>query len=87
VDVLELHKRASRSAEDLRRRPVGRVRLGGALAGLRATEVETIVASALLDRSSVPCVAVEGVVAGMVLQDTTESNPRASWASGSACPS
>ncbi len=55
------------------RSPIGR--FGGALAGLRATEFATTVAAALLERSALAPSAIERVIAGMVLQDMTESNP------------
>ncbi len=55
------------------RSPIGD--FGGTLAGLRATEVATPVAAALLERNAVPARAVERVIAGMVLQDMSESNP------------
>lgn len=55
------------------RSPVGG--FGGSLAPLRASEVGTIVAAALLERNGLNANAVERVIAGMVLQDMTESNP------------
>jgi acetyl-CoA C-acetyltransferase len=55
------------------RSPIGR--FGGTLAPLRATEVASVVAGALLARVGVPTAAVERVIAGMVLQDMSESNP------------
>jgi acetyl-CoA C-acetyltransferase len=55
------------------RSPIGR--FGAALAPLRASEVASIVASSLLERVAVPTTAIERVIAGMVLQDMTESNP------------
>jgi acetyl-CoA C-acetyltransferase len=55
------------------RTPIGR--FGGSLLPLRATEFGSTVAAALLERTGVPASAVELVVAGMVLQDMTESNP------------
>jgi len=55
------------------RSPIGR--FGGALAPLRATEVASQVAGALFARTAQPPAVVERVIAGMVLQDMTESNP------------
>lgn len=55
------------------RSPIGR--FGGTLTPLRATEVASVVAGSLLARVAVPTAAVERVIAGMVLQDMTESNP------------
>lgn len=55
------------------RSPIGR--FGGTLAPLRATEVGTAVAAALLAQSGVEATAIERVIGGMVLQDMTESNP------------
>ncbi len=55
------------------RSPIGR--FGGALLPLRASEVATSVASALLERLDIQPSAVQRVIAGMVLQDMTESNP------------
>jgi len=55
------------------RSPIGR--FGGALLPLRATEFGTTVAAALLERLGVQPAAVQRVIAGMVLQDMTESNP------------
>ncbi len=55
------------------RSPIGD--FGGTLAGLRATDVATTVAAALLERNAVQASAVERVIAGMVLQDMSESNP------------
>lgn len=48
---------------------------GGALTPLRATEFATTVVTELLTRNEVKPQAVERVIAGMVLQDMTESNP------------
>jgi acetyl-CoA C-acetyltransferase len=50
-------------------------RFGGTLLPLRATEFGSTVAAALLDRCNLAPAAVERVIAGMVLQDMTESNP------------
>lgn len=55
------------------RTPIGR--FGGSLASLRATELASIAAESLLERNGVPPSAVQRVIAGMVLQDMTESNP------------
>jgi acetyl-CoA C-acetyltransferase len=55
------------------RSPIGR--FGGALLPLRATEFGTTVAQALLERLGVQPGDVRRVIAGMVLQDMTESNP------------
>ena len=55
------------------RSPIGR--FGGSLRPFRATEVGSIVAEALLDRTNLDKEAVQLVVGGMVLQDMTESNP------------
>ncbi len=55
------------------RSPMGR--FGGTLTPLRATEVASTVAAALLERLDVKPAAVERVIGGMVLQDMTESNP------------
>jgi acetyl-CoA C-acetyltransferase len=55
------------------RSPIGR--FGGALLPLRATEFGTTVAGALLERVGVKPGDVRRVIAGMVLQDMTESNP------------
>src|SRR6476619_4235957 len=55
------------------RSPIGK--FGGSLKALRASEVGTTVANALLDRHRVPAKAIENIIAGMVLQDMTESNP------------
>ena len=55
------------------RSPIGR--FGGALAPLRATEVASQVAAALFDRTAQSPAVAERVIAGMVLQDMTESNP------------
>ena len=55
------------------RSPIGRY--GGALRPLRASEVAGPVAEALLERCQVPPHGVDRVIAGMVLQDMTESNP------------
>src|SRR5262245_50171794 len=55
------------------RTPIGR--FGGALASLRATELGSIAAARLLERNGVSPSAVDCVIAGMVLQDMTESNP------------
>ena len=48
---------------------------GGTLTPLRATEFATTVVTELLSRNGVEPRAVERVIAGMVLQDMTESNP------------
>src|SRR5439155_26029382 len=55
------------------RSPIGK--FGGSLNSLRASEIGTVVATALLERHHVPVTAVERIIAGMVLQDMTESNP------------
>jgi len=55
------------------RSPIGRY--GGALLPLRATEFASPVAAALLGRAGLAPADVDRVVAGMVLQDMTESNP------------
>jgi acetyl-CoA C-acetyltransferase len=55
------------------RSPIGR--FGGALAPLRASEFATPVVTELFARTGVPAGEVRLVVAGMVLQDMTESNP------------
>ncbi len=55
------------------RSPIGR--FGGALLPLRATEFGTTVAAALLERLGLQPADVQRVIAGMVLQDMTESNP------------
>ncbi len=55
------------------RSPIGR--FGGSLLPLRATEVASTVAAALLDRVSLSPDALDLIVGGMVLQDMTESNP------------
>lgn len=55
------------------RSPIGRY--GGGLAPLRASELATPVAAELLARTGVPATEIEQVIAGMVLQDMTESNP------------
>jgi acetyl-CoA C-acetyltransferase len=55
------------------RSPIGR--FGGTLTPLRATEVASVVAQSLLDRVGVPADKIQRVIAGMVLQDMTESNP------------
>jgi len=55
------------------RSPIGR--FGGSLRPLRATEFGSQVASALLDRVNIDAGALDLVIAGMVLQDMTESNP------------
>ena len=55
------------------RSPMGR--FGGALRPLRATEFAAPVAAALLDRAGLRPGDVQRVIAGMVLQDMTESNP------------
>jgi acetyl-CoA C-acetyltransferase len=55
------------------RSPIGA--FGGSLKPLRATDFATTVAAALLDRTGVEPDAIERVMAGMVLQDMTESNP------------
>ena len=55
------------------RSPIGR--FGGALLPLRGTEFGTTVAQALLERLGVQPGDVRRVIAGMVLQDMTESNP------------
>lgn len=55
------------------RSPIGR--FGGSLLPLRATEVATTVAGALLRQLEIKPSAVQRVIAGMVLQDMTESNP------------
>lgn len=55
------------------RSPIGK--FGGTLSRMRASEVGSVVASALLDRLNVTPSAIDRVVAGMVLQDMTESNP------------
>ncbi|MCZ6860516.1 MAG: thiolase family protein [Alphaproteobacteria bacterium] len=48
---------------------------GGTLKPLRATEFATTVVTELLSRNEVKPQAIERVIAGMVLQDMTESNP------------
>jgi acetyl-CoA C-acetyltransferase len=58
---------------DAARSPIGRY--GGSLRPLRATEFGAQVAKGLLDRAGVEPTRVERVIAGMVLQDMTESNP------------
>ena len=55
------------------RSPVGR--FGGGLAALRATEIATPVVAELFRRTGMPVGEVGQVIAGMVLQDMTESNP------------
>ncbi len=55
------------------RSPIGR--FGGALKPMRATEFGSVVAAALLEQTGVRPADVERVIAGMVLQDMTESNP------------
>jgi len=55
------------------RSPIGR--FGGALAPLRATEIAAQVAAALFERTARAPAVAERVIAGMVLQDMTESNP------------
>ncbi len=55
------------------RSPIGD--FGGSLRPLRATEFGSTVASALLERTGVRPADVDCVIAGMVLQDMTESNP------------
>ncbi len=55
------------------RSPIGT--FGGSLAPLRATQVATTVAKAVLDQSGFKPEDIELVVGGMVLQDMTESNP------------
>jgi len=55
------------------RSPIGK--FGGSLKPLRATEFGSTVAAALLDRLNLDPDALDLVVAGMVLQDMTESNP------------
>jgi acetyl-CoA C-acetyltransferase len=55
------------------RSPIGR--FGGSLLPLRATEIATTVAETLLQQLGVKPSAVQRVIAGMVLQDMTESNP------------
>ncbi|MFF4763762.1 thiolase family protein [Streptomyces sp. NPDC001292] len=55
------------------RSPIGR--FGGALAPLRATEIATPVVTGLLARTGLSASEVEQVIAGLVLQDMTESNP------------
>ncbi|MFN2485748.1 MAG: acetyl-CoA C-acyltransferase [Acidimicrobiia bacterium] len=55
------------------RSPIGK--FGGALQPLRATEFGSSVASALLHRVNLEADALDLIVAGMVLQDMTESNP------------
>jgi len=48
---------------------------GGSLAPLRASEFASQAAAALFERHNLAPAAVEHVIAGMVLQDMTESNP------------
>lgn len=55
------------------RSPIGKY--GGGLASLRATEIASAVADAVLKRTGMPPTAVNRIVAGVVLQDMTESNP------------
>jgi acetyl-CoA C-acetyltransferase len=55
------------------RSPIGR--FGGPLRPLRATQIATEVGAELLRRNAVPPSAVDLIIAGMVLQDMTESNP------------
>lgn len=55
------------------RSPIGD--FGGGLAPLRATNFGSTVAAALLERSGARPADVDRVIAGMVLQDMTESNP------------
>ncbi|GMQ97752.1 MAG: acetyl-CoA C-acetyltransferase [Acidimicrobiia bacterium] len=55
------------------RSPIGK--FGGSLRPLRATEFASTVAEALLDRVNLDPDVLDLVVAGMVLQDMTESNP------------
>lgn len=55
------------------RSPIGR--FGGGLAPLRASEIAAAVATEVLARTGVPATEVDQVIAGMVLQDMTESNP------------
>jgi len=55
------------------RSPIGK--FGGSLKPLRATEFGSDVATALLDRTNVEAGALDLIIAGMVLQDMTESNP------------
>lgn len=55
------------------RSPIGRY--GGSLAPLRATQIASPVVTALLERTGVPAAEVQQVIAGMVLQDMSESNP------------
>jgi len=55
------------------RSPIGN--FGGSLRPLRATEFASTVAAALLDRVNLDSDTLDLVVAGMVLQDMTESNP------------
>ncbi|NIR31149.1 MAG: thiolase family protein [Gammaproteobacteria bacterium] len=55
------------------RSPIGAY--GGSLLPLRATEFGATVAQALLDRTGVAPERVERLIAGMVLQHMTESNP------------
>ena len=55
------------------RSPIGKH--GGALMGLRATEIASPVAATLMNRTGLPADAVDQVIGGMVLQDMTESNP------------
>lgn len=55
------------------RSPIGRY--GGALAPLRATQIASPVVTELFQRAGLPAAEVQQVIAGMVLQDMTESNP------------
>ncbi|GMQ92886.1 MAG: acetyl-CoA C-acetyltransferase [Acidimicrobiia bacterium] len=55
------------------RSPIGK--FGGSLKPLRATEFGSDVAASLLDRVNVDAGALDLIIAGMVLQDMTESNP------------
>lgn len=55
------------------RSPIGR--FGGSLLPLRATEIASSVASALLERNGVGTDQVQRVIGGIVVHDITESNP------------
>ncbi|MEE8457048.1 MAG: thiolase family protein [Acidimicrobiia bacterium] len=55
------------------RSPIGK--FGGSLKPLRATEFGSDVAAALVERVNIETEALDLIIAGMVLQDMTESNP------------